>query len=248
MSDFFNIKRFISLIKYRFLINKKAWALQIAGVFGIAMIITAIVFIDANDKLFFEDFYQMLYVLTILLSGAYISSRSFVEYENTAKGFSYIMLPASSFEKFMIPALFSGILYFVIFSVLYSVMAIITNVVWSVFYDFNIYVFNPFGESLIKDTGILFMFYLIIQPIFLFGSIALRKQHFIITGIVFFIIFMVIIGFAMGYSDIVFGSTIYFKTEFDPNKDNTLRNYIIVGVFHVLMLSASYFKLKEREV
>ncbi len=244
----FDFKRFTGLIKYRFAINKKTWALQLAGIFGIAMVITAIVFVDINNKLFFEDFYQPFYVMLMLFSVAYVSSRSFSEYANTAKGFSYVMLPASSFEKFLVPALFSGILYFIIISVLYSLIALLTNVIWSVFYGFPIYFFNPFSESLINDTGILFMFYLVIQPVFLFGSIALRKQHFIITGIVFFIIFMVIAGIAMGYSSAAFGSTKYFSTTFDSNEDNTLKNYVIAGVFHLIMLSASYFKLKEREV
>ena len=46
----------------------------------------------------FKGFYQLFYTLSILLSGAYVSSRSFAEYGSTAKGFSYYMLPTSNIE------------------------------------------------------------------------------------------------------------------------------------------------------
>ena len=244
----FSLNRFINLIKYRFNLHKKIWLLQIGGILGIAMIITALAFINMHEVSDFKSFYQLFYTLSILLSGAYVSSRSFAEYGSTAKGFSYFMLPTSNSEKFMVPALFSGVLYFIIFSLLYSLVAIITNATWSVFYDYSIYIFNPFSESLIKSTGILFMFFMVIQPLFLFGSIALRKNHFILTGIGVFVVFMALILFAMGYSNLVFGVSDYVVTEFSPKHGNSIRNYILVGIFHTIVLIASYFKLKEREV
>ena len=243
----FNIKRFLNLIKYRFNLHKRTWLLQIGGIMGIAMIITALSFIKMTEASDFEKFYQIFYSFILLLSGAYVSSRSFTEYSSTAKGFAYVMLPASNSEKFMVPALFSGILYFLIFSVLYSLLALITNVTWSVFYDFPIYVFNPFSESLIKDTGILFLFYMIIQPMFLFGSIALRKNHFILTGIGIFIASMVFTLFGLLYAKIIFVDTNNLNVSF-ISSDNTLLAYIAIAIFHIVLLFASYFKLKEREI
>lgn len=244
----FNVNRFINLTKYRFTLHKRIWLLQIGGLLGIAMIITALAFINMTEASDFKAFYQIFYVLSILLSGAYVSSRSFAEYSSTAKGYSYFMLPASIKEKFMVPALFSGVLYFLIFSVLYSLVAIITIATWSVFYDYSLYIFNPFSQSLIQDTGILFMFFMVIQPLFLFGSVALKKNHFILTGIGVFIVFMALVLFGMGYSSIVFDSTQHFDTSFNGNDDNTLINYAIVSIFHITVLVASYYKLKEREI
>jgi hypothetical protein len=220
--------------------------MQIASVLGIALIITGIFFIDEYQRNYIQDTYQFFYVITMILGGAYISSRAFYEYRNTANGFSYFMLPASTFEKFLVPALFSGIFYFLIYTLIYWTLAYFTLAFWSIVYSFDMQLLNPFTEQSGLGSNNMLLIFLFIQPIFLLGSIVFRKNHFISTGISLFIVFIVLFFLSMTYSKLVFGTTRYVDIVEAVFNKISIVNYIWVGLFHVLMLTASYFTLKEK--
>ena len=74
---------------------------------------------------------------------------------------------------------------------------------------------------------------------FLFGSIALRRNHFILTGIGIFIASMVFTLFGLLYAKIIFGDTNNLNVSF-ISSDNTLLAYIAIAIFHIVNRNSNF--------
>lgn len=254
MNQIFQFRRFVDLIKYRIVLHRKIWLIQIVAFSGIAFIITGLLFSNAGDagmikkEVIFNAYYNTFYCVLLILTGAYLTSRSFTEYKSTSSGFTYMMLPASTFEKFLIPTFFAGIGYFVVYTLFFTLLAWATNWFWGLIYHFPFFQFNPFDHRNFPGTTMFFFIYMIIQPLFLIGSIALRKNHFIITGIILFVGLLFFLFYGMLLNRIVQGKFGDIGIDFDPDSFKNWWPYLIALVLHGILQIASFFKLKELEV
>jgi len=222
--------------------------MQAAALAGIALIFTGFVFGIDSKHAPFEDIYQVFYMMLLILTGTYFASRSFVEYKSTSTGFSYMMLPASTFEKFLIPAFFSGIFYWLIFTIFYVALAWLSNLFWGWVYQFDFYLFNPFSSNLAEISGIFFVIFLILQPLFLYGSIAFRKNHFVVTGIWIFGILMIFLLTGLSLHKTLNPDVIGLGITFSPTTFQEPTVYIIAFIIHLILQMAVFYKLKEKEV
>jgi len=251
MNQIFQFKRFIKLVQYRIIINQKVWLAQVGAFTGVAFIVSGILFSfpDLNSDLQgFDAIYQLLYMFLLIATGAYLTSRSFVEYKGTSTGFTYMMLPASTFEKFVIPAFFGGIAYFIFYTIVFVLLAWCTNWFWSLIYDYQYFAFNPFSEHNFYITTLFFIIYMIIQPLFLIGSITLRKNHFIISGIWIFVGVLFFLFYSLILNRLMTGEFGEFGFEINPGMMLGWKPYLVAFAIHCVLQIPVYFKLKEKEV
>jgi hypothetical protein len=238
----FKINRFINLLLYRVGLHKSRWLMQLGGLTGVALLITGIFIKDVAKYNAFSDFYEVMFDMSVVFIGAYISSRAFIEYKSTANGFLYMMLPASSFEKFIITLLFSGVVFFGFYALIYIALANISTFIWSNVYHFPMQFFNLFSDKMIDNTIFVFKIFLIFQPVFLLGSLIFRKNHFIATAITIFIILLVITLIGFLSVKIAYGESPDFHLDI-----NDVNIYLAI-VFHLLINTAVFFKLKEKQI
>ncbi len=238
----FNITRFIKLLQYRISIHKTRWLMQLAGLTGIALLITSLFIKDIARYHAFDNFYGTLLGFSVVFIGVYLSSRAFIELKNTSNGFLYLMLPASTFEKFIIPSLFSGILFFTFYLGVYALLANLSNFIWGLAYHFPMEVYNPLATKSINYTLGGLKAFLILQPIFLLGSVIFKKNHFIATAIVVFVLLILISFISLLSVKIASG-------EFESiNLDVENINIYWIIIFHIIINIATFFKLKEKQI
>ena len=238
----FNIIRFIKLLQYRTSIHKTRWLMQLAGLTGVALLITSLFIKEVAHYHVFNDFYGTLLGFSVVFIGAYLSSRAFTELKNTSSGFLYLMLPASTFEKFIIPSLFSGILFFAFYLGVYALLANLSNFIWGLAYHFPMEIYNPLAAESMDYTLGGFKAFLILQPLFLLGSVVFKKNHFIATSIVIFILLILISLISLISVRIASG-----EFESINIKIENISIYWII-IFHFIINIAIFFKLKEKQI
>lgn len=231
---------------YKFTLNYPTWLKQLGAFLGIFTVVTGFLLLNTPADAF-DDIYLMLYIVTLFACGYYITSRSFYELESTAKGFLFMQLPVSTTIKFWVPAIFSGIIFPILFTFFYAFVVDISNALWSLFYQFNPYRFTIINEHVI----IAFKTSLLFQAYFLIGSIGFKKQHLLKSALAIATVFAGLLTLLIPISRMAFGT-------FDHN-GSILGNFQITAYgftySDVLILVAlgigwiiAYFKLKEREV
>jgi hypothetical protein len=251
MNNTFEFNRFIKLIGYRIAIHRRIWMMQVGAFAGVAFILSGILFSfpDLNSsKEGFQGIYQILYMFLLVATGAYLTSRSFHEYRSTSTGFAYMMMPASTFEKFLVPAIFGGIVYYLVYTTIFVGLAIVTNWFWSLIYGYTFYAFNPFMNESYPLTSLFFIIYMILQPLFLTGSIALRKNHFILTGIWIFVTALIFLFYGLILTRCITGEYGELGIELQPEMMKGWTPYAVGLVAHIFLQVVSYYKLKEKEV
>jgi hypothetical protein len=119
----FSRERFTMLFRSSFLINRKLITITLAGVAG-----TFFVSLLLLQKLTgFSNWHQQGYLATFLvfflLLGAVYSSLSFPSFRSGVKSVNYLMLPASTFEKFLFELTTRVLAFIIIMPLLFWVVA-----------------------------------------------------------------------------------------------------------------------------
>jgi len=121
--NLFSANRFILLIKHSLIVNKKLIGISVAGVTGtlfIALFFFQSVFSFQNwTNLSTTIFFLFCYVS---LGGMY-TSQSFPAFRSKGKSLGYLMLPASSFEKFIYEFLVRIVALILLFPILFWIVA-----------------------------------------------------------------------------------------------------------------------------
>ncbi|MCF8370571.1 MAG: hypothetical protein K9H64_03040 [Bacteroidales bacterium] len=260
MNQIFDINRTTALLKLNLSLNKKAILLAVAGFFGFVFITSF--FVANNAPSLLNKMHLIFYFILIYGGTALIAGRSFWHLNSTEKSIAHLSLPASTFEKYFIPWLLSGIVW--IFAAIgsYMLYSMIINGLWSGVMGFSYEAFNPFnihmGPQSLNEA---YMPYFLVHSIFFLGAAAFQKHAipktllagFIINSLFTFINLLFVMFLFGGFGD--FNLTMnspeswepdfnYFFTDFLPRFIKTAFVYVIPVIFYV----AAFFKIKEREV
>ncbi len=253
-NNIFNIKRFSLILKRDIFVNLKTILIVFGVFFGFTFIVYLIAFLKTSvfpsemfiskDKLA-ENFYQGFFIIGIIISGI-----AFSDFRTKLKSQNYLMIPASTTEKFLSTWLITTIAYIIAYYVIFIVfnaLLLIIGKLFSVPVDFlNIFTQTNF----LRNIGI----YLIIQSMFLAGAASFSKSPLLKTplvGFIVFIAFMILLSFAA----LALFQTLHF--EFHTNMNLTPDLHIdvmkIIGkilayITPFVFWSITFFKLKEKQV
>lgn len=260
MNQIFDINRTIALLKLNLSLNKKAILLAIAGFFGFVFITSF--FVATNVPSGLGTMHTIFYFIFLYGGVVFIAGRSFGHLNSTEKSIAHLSLPASTFEKYFIPWLLSGIVWAIVAIVMYLFYAMLINGLWSGVMDFTYEAFNPFALRMGPESANqAYLPFFLVHSVFFLGAAAFQKHPipktllagFIIQSLFTFLNLLFVMSLFGGFGD--FNMTMnspeswepdfnYFFIDFLPRFVKTAFVYVIPVIFYI----AAFFKIKEREV
>ena len=255
MNQFFDFKRFNLLVLKHWAVNKKRYSLSVLALIGLLIIWFVFALIIGDDKLMSADFQQMTFYFGLFVLGTFYASQYYHDLGSKPKGSNFLLVPASTFEKFLCSLLFTAVLFFIVFtSAFYLVDVLMVSIANSLpgidlpeakATVINIFDISPFSSDDNTTLNFLLIFFSI-QSIFLLGSVYFKKYNFIKT---------IISGFIIWF--ILFLLTYFFYHQFFPEGNDqgaplpkwlgTLLKSVIYAIAPLLWI-VTYYSLKQKQV
>jgi hypothetical protein len=123
------------------------------------------------------NFHPNMFTNLLFLGGFIVSSLAFREIRQNGGGIFYLILPASSLEKFASKLLATSVGYALGSVVFYTAAAAASEGINRLIFGFGNAFFNPFDTGVLEALG----YYCVAQSVFLLGSIWWRKLAFLKT-------------------------------------------------------------------
>lgn len=236
------------LLKMEWLRNKNGLLLTFAVTFG--LLLTG----DLSSPIFEKrpsGSHEENYAFVLLVLGFVLSSLAFKDLKNGLRRHHYIMLPASTFEKFLSMWLLTSFGWVLTFTCTFQVYSWISNVVCPLIYrNLDYPPFALFSEIPLNAIRS----YLVLQTIFLVGAVQFRGYSFLKT-LLALLILAVLLGIVAYYSlsDMFDGTDYCLHNEAFWTDTGICRYWqVILWLFRLALapicLWATYLGLKEQEV
>jgi len=247
--------RLIQILRKDFLEDKRSWM-----IYGIAIVavISGIELLDAllvkyqvfslTDPIYTQFFFWFLF-----LGGAISTSTSFEDMFNRTKQHNFLMLPASTFEKFISRALISTVLYPIVLLALMSALSLIVETILYLIFKSPIILFNPLNPLIIRFLPL----YFVMNALFFFGATYFRKTHFIKTVFVSWLVLFSLGFFAILFARILIATPFsqmesfyirvsYIESSFTlPAIYEILFNIIVYVIVPLFLFYVSYLRIEE---
>lgn len=107
----FSFKRFLRLWEQSWIINKKMILMSVVGIAGILFLVMVLLQSSSNFRNWNNSGYFGLFITCFIILGAQYISNSFPAFRSKEKSMAYLMLPATSYEKFFFELLSRIVLY-----------------------------------------------------------------------------------------------------------------------------------------
>jgi hypothetical protein len=172
-NEYFNPVRFFLLFKRDFFTNYHSIIISIAAIAGFVIFSSAISTLNQNRG----DFHLKLYFMLLYIGGFIVTSRVFKELHNTQKSYTYVTLPGSLLEKFTERWITSSIGYALGALLVYSMSAAISEIINRLLFGYGHTLFSPLSRTYLIGVAA----YVVIQSVFLAGSVFFKKNPLIKT-------------------------------------------------------------------
>jgi hypothetical protein len=251
---YFNPKRFLFLLRYELYMNYRALIVILATTLGIAFTVNVFSAAAASHFRIHEVFYP---ILPLMAGGFFFSSRVFRDIHKSGQDLRYLTLPCSRLEKTIAKFVFTAVIYIVVSLVGYFLMSVLASLVTLFFSGKSHGLFNPFAGSTLKLIGI----YLVLQSVFVFGSLFFKRLPIAKTllsaiALVFVVACFSGLVFLATHIDLVFRGMWTWWTDggraFDPGTMFGIWKEVPTIIFCALVAPffwvLTYIRLKEQEV
>ena len=263
MNNFFNYHRFALLVKRQWVENRRLFLMALATLLGLGIFFYSFNINWEHGVLFRLESRMIIFYLGLFLAGSFFTNYIFRDLSDKNSTTSFLLVPASHFEKQM-----SALFYvFVVFPIIFFILFLIID-----------YSFVSIGNNIMNDlkdkTGLMpnkilleylksndarldvtILTWIGVQAFVILGSTTFTGWSYIKTGFTGFAILFVIVLF-VGLMQKLFlddlsnelGGTHYFQIK--PTRD-MLNGYVMFGLKYAiapLLLVIAYFKLKEKQV
>lgn len=269
MNEVFDIKRFGKLLSYDFRVNRWEYLLLLPISILALWLVMFLSVGNISGWIFPEHKYIPIYIMGYLILGIFLNSKSFGALKNRLRATSYLTLPASAFEKFILHWFLRIVLFSLLYPLVFYVGAnsfiSIFEVGGKIYLDYKgstaaVSEIIPFKFNMVSpDTGRLFgNFAIYFGPIFALtlvqlGSIAFGKWNIVKT-------LLSLVGLlTLGYLTIrmignIKGGLEELRPNFFINGLPDQITMIEIGLMAFMLITllvgwaATFIKLKEREV
>ena len=235
------------------------------GIIGISVILDALIMRWESGTINEVPRY-VFFNLSLFLSGSIFANYVFKDISDKNSSTSFLLVPASHFEKFLTGVLYTFILFPIVFLSLQYVVdfgfvsvgnSIKDGLKTSGVKNLQLYSFI-FGNNDIKEElGKIIGFWLVLQAFVLMGAAQFEGRSYIKTAFMGFAL-LFLLGFMVYLSDkILLGDIIkefqnkgYSRELVKPTKDfySGIFMVILIYVLPTILLVTTYFKLKEKQV
>lgn len=269
MNNFFNYPRFSLLVKRQWVENRKLFLMATLVIFGMGIITYSLNFNWVSGSLFNIQGRTIIFFIGFFLSGSLSTSYIFKDLSDKNSSTSYLLVPASHFEKLssgvfyaiiVLPAVYLIVFYFLDTAFVSIANSILDNHksigIIEIEGDFhNKRLFENLTEIEFARAGLILPIWFGIQAFIILGSISFMQWSFIKTGFAGFVILFVIVLLVGLMEKLLLddlsnelGGTHYFQIK--PTRD-MLNGYVMFGLKYALtplLLVIAYFRLKEKQV
>ncbi|HOV12783.1 MAG TPA: hypothetical protein PK771_00700 [Spirochaetota bacterium] len=247
IENLFNPKRFFNLCKLELFNNRKIYLLKDIIIVAVFFNMTLFSNLMNSSQDPFDFFIINLFV------GIIITSLTFGIIHNKESGITYLMIPCSMEEKFLVKFLFTTVLYFLSAIISIFIASLISETVRMIFFKTVFNFFNPIERGIFN----VLLTYIYFHSIFFFGSIIFKKNNFLMTVLslaILFFGFMIIMSIlAVNVFSIVFTNL---KNPFEITNFFNTNSNIIFQIFKIIFLYLippvlyvlSYLKFKKIEL
>ena len=280
-NKFFSVSRFYQLLRNDILLNHKKYLLTIVGAFIMGFIFIRMqmpnyMYTDTTSFKYNSSSYMSLFIMCLVGLGAFVGS-GFSELSSKIKTSNYLLMPASTFEKFLSQFVLRALAGSVIFLVIFWIDAHLARIAALRHMEYsNGQLAGPekysyiekfhYSMLLIKNNypivknwrlfeGIGVILIIFSSGMFLFSvKIFFRKLGLIKTGISLVAAIFLIVVLAVGVSYLFYPETKGFNTAninyFLSNgyTNNDIFLYSIAYLAPLFLLPLGYFKLKEKQL
>jgi hypothetical protein len=275
MNSFFSLNRWLLYIGKHWNENKKRYLMSLGAVGGLLVLWYSFVMIVDKSNPLIMNMQAITYFVGLFLTGCLFASMQFNDLGDGPKGISFLLLPASLFEKLLTALLFSVVLYFICYTAVYYVvdfiMVKVSNSIMLARYEetgsgnyvpqeiINVFI-SPFSP--VNLFFYVLIIYFSIQSIFLLGSVYFAKYSYIKTLIWGLIVFLVLVFWEhkivesfMPHGSFFQPFTKYRVTENGkdlmirlPEWSSSILLFLMMYTLPPILWIVTYFRLKEKEV
>ena len=256
MDNVFNIHRFTRLFIKHTAEHYKTYLMALAVLIGVLLLGGSFMVYIINEPIELNA-QTVIFSAIYILAGSIFTSTVFADFGDKKKAIASLTLPASNFEKFLVGWVWSYLLFSIIFiGAFYLALYFFMHMRhWA---SHNDEVFNIFSQPAV----FLFIPFTFVNSFALFGAIYFNKLHFIKTGFVFFISVAVLVIFNTFFLEGLLGRSVrpavpFSNVNFVQNHNDydigmlnryDLAVYWLMIIVSVLLWTASYFRIKEKQV
>ena len=258
----FSLPRFIQLAKQSFIHNQKLLLLALVGFCGALFILFFLIQLSNDLEQGTDPQIFVPVFLTIIFGGGLLfTGNAFPGFGNKEKTISFLMLPASSFEKYLLELLSRLAVLFIIVPALFWLIFHFEGFVFQIFYDkasFSMMQLDKISDLIPKDPvtrsikpvisgAVLMGLLLAFTGAAHFERYPLVKTLFIVAVLFFSTIGMLYIVIEkLGLGKYNPNDSLWFFPK--SGKMGFLLLSIILWIIDLVLLTASFLKIKEREV
>lgn len=257
MNKIFNPVRFGKLFVKHTTEHYKSYLMALGVLIGV-MVLGGSFLVYMIDAPLNNSTQSVLFLMILLLAGTIYTSTVFADLGDKKKAIAYLTLPASHFEKYLVAWLYSFLIFLLIYTISFYIVALLLLNVKHI----------P-GQAdgvinLLQKTHLeMALVYAFLHSIAFLGAVYFNKLHFIKTAFVFF----VFLGLLILFNKIVLGGMIGRKVDAVPpfgelrfpdsghmveitlpyTRQNPFLFYLIVALTPLIWIAA-YYRLKEKQV
>ncbi len=249
LTNYFDISRISLLLKMEFCRSRKAMLMTFVITFGFLFIGLILESVFGFEKVIKS--HQGSYAAALIIGGFILSSLTFNDLSNPLKRYNYLMLPASTLEKFLSMWLLACVSWVVMFTLAFIVYALAANTIAHLLFSNITYqAFDPLGKIPMNAIR----YYIVLQGIFMVGAVHFKGYVFPKT-IFALLLFSIVCGiiFYITMSDLLQLNGEYIN-EYSAIKGTPLHKawiftqWLFWWMLAPLCWGITYFGLKEQEV
>ena len=265
MNNTFDFNRFSLLVKRQWVENKKLFLMASFGIVGILVVLNSLIMRwesgTTNEVARFS-----MFNLSLFLSGSIFANYTFKDISDKNSSTSFLLVPASHFEKFLMGVFYVFIVFPIVFLALfyvvdYGFVSIGDNIkdgsTASGLKNTQLYSFILGNKNIKDELGKIIGFWLVMQAFILIGAAQFEGRSYVKTAFMGFAL-LFLLGFVIYLSDklllnditLQFQSKGYSRELIKPTKDviSGILGIILIYVVPLMLLIVAYFKLKEKQV
>jgi hypothetical protein len=234
--------------------NAKFVIIGLGTVFGI---FSVILFMNALGEAEAWRNMEAFYVAGFVIAGFFISGMAFNNLRTKEKAMSYLSLPASPVEKLISELLLTTVGFIILYTAIFYVYNFVIYMIGAPF-NLEANIINLFHKEVLEG----YMYYVILQSVFLAGAATFRKVPLFFTTFALFVagvaitIFVVILAFAMkGYVESLDmlsvnldGVDHSYEADFENHFLFKAPKFMFYYLTAPIFWFVTYLKLKEKEV
>lgn len=170
VSNYFDPGRFWLLMKLELFRSRKGIVMTLVIIFGLIFFMDFLLgnYIEGNKMAYSLD---GTFGFTLITGGFILSSLAFGDLGSTLKKINYLMLPVSTFEKFLCMWFLTSIGWIVVYTVLFTLFSLLINSMGTVLFSHIQFIpFRPLSRLPLNVVK----YYFVLQGVFLIGAVHFK--------------------------------------------------------------------------